>query len=238
MSIGISENFKQSFAFTKENLLGKIQNWVILFVLAFFTGTFLTELFPNLELLWAVLTIAASVIISGLIVRIYAGGDVTFASFGTVIIKGIGYNVAALVYSLPALILMVIAIVVMLVPILSGSPEAGLTGAAIGLVILMPALILAFLASAFIIPAAVNYAHSTGVGGAFRISEILSRIEKAGWGMFIGSFLIFLVIQMVVAVPTAILTTFGLPIIGGIVTAVINPIILVLRAKYFANRLS
>ena len=238
MPIGISENFRQSFAFTKENLFSKILNWVILFVLVFFAGIYLAELLPDFVLLWAVLGIAASIITCGITMRIYAGGDVTFASFGTVIIKGIGYNVAALVYSLPALILMVIAIVVILVPILSGSPEAGLTGAAIGLVILMPALILAFLASAFIIPAAVNYAHSTGVGGAFRISEILSRIEKAGWGEFIGSFLIFLVIQMVVAVPTAILTTFGLPIIGGIVTAVINPIILVLRAKYFANRLS
>lgn len=229
MSIGISENFRQSFAFTKENLLGKILNWVILFVLAFFTRTILTELFPNLELLWAVLTIAASVIMGGIIIRIYAGGEVTFASFGTVVIKGIGYNVAALVYSLPALILMVIALVVMLVPLGSG---ASLAGVITGAWILILALILAVLASAFIIPAAVNYAHSTGVGAAFRISDILSRIEKAGWVEFIGSYLIFLVIGMILA------AIMYIPVVGGILYALAYSFLLVLQAKYFENLLS
>ena len=229
MSIGISENFKQSFAFTKENLLGKIRNWVILFVLAFFTGTFLTELFPDLELLWAILTIAAGVIMSGLVIRIYAGGEVTFAHFGTVVIKGIGYNVAALVYLLPALILAVISVVVMLMPI--GS-EAELIGIAAGMVILIVCLILAILASAFIIPAAVNYAHSTGVGAAFRISEIRSRIRNAGWGVFIGSFLIFLVIGTILA------AVMYIPYIGGILYALANSFFIVLEAKYFANLLS
>lgn len=229
MSIGISENFKQSFAFTKENLIGKITNWIILFVLALFTGTFLTELFPNLELIWAILTIAVSIIMSGIIIRIYAGGEVTFSHFGTVVIKGIGYNVAALVYSLPALILAVISAAVILIPL--GS-DAELTRIATGMIILIVCLILVLLASAFIIPAAVNYAHSTGIGGAFRIQEILARIDKAGWGEFIGSFLIFIVIGMILVV------VMYIPYIGGILYAIVYTFILVLQAKYFANLLS
>ncbi len=238
MSISISENFKQSFAFTKENLVGKILNWVILFVLVFLAGMYLTEQLIDLAPLWIILGLAATIIVGGLTMRIYAGGEVTFASFGTLIKKGIGYNVAYFIYSLPACVLTATALVIMLVPILSGSPNAGLAGAAIGLVILMPALILAILASAYMIPAAVNYAHSTGLGGAFRVREIISRIEKAGGGEFIGSFLIFIVIQLIVSIPAAVVTTFGFPIIGGIITAVINPIIIVLQAKYFANLLS
>lgn len=238
MSISISENFKQSFAFIKENLIGKNLNWVILFVLVFLAGMYLAEQFLDLAPLWIILGVAATIIVGGLTMRIYAGGEVTFASFGTLVKKGIGYNVAYLIYSIPALILIVISVAVMIVPLASGSPEAGLTGTAIGIVILMLALILAILASAFIIPAAVNYAHSAGLGGAFRIREIFSRIENAGWGEFIGSFLIFIVIQMIVATPAAVITTLGFPIVGGIITAVINPIIIVLQAKYFANLLS
>ncbi|MBR4988098.1 MAG: DUF4013 domain-containing protein [Methanocorpusculum sp.] len=235
MSIGISENFRQSFAFTKENLIGKILNWIILFGLVFLAETALSTQFPDVLLLWATLEIIASVIIYGITMRIYAGGEVTFAHFGTVIKKGFGYLVASLVYSLPAIILVAVAVAVMLVPLGSG---AELIGVAAGLVILIPAVILAFLASAFIIPAAVNYAHSTGLGGAFRFSEILARIRNAGWGEFIGSFLIFIVIQLIAAVPAAVLAPIGFPIISGVITAVINPFIIVLQAKYFANLLS
>ena len=232
MSIGISENFRQSFAFTKENLLGKILNWVILFVLAFFTGTFLTELFPNLELLWAILTIAASVIMGGIIIRIYAGGEVTFASFGTVVIKGIGYNVAALVYSLPALILTFISVAVMLIPLAGEHPGALAAGIGAGMLLLIAAIIVLLITNFLMIPAAVNYAHSTGVGGAFKFSEIFARLEKAGWGETIGSYLIFLVIGMLL---TAVMY---IPAVGGILYALAYPFLLVLQAKYFANLLS
>ena len=50
MTIGISENIKQSFAFTKENLIGKILNWVILFVIALLSSQYLTSFIPDYTL--------------------------------------------------------------------------------------------------------------------------------------------------------------------------------------------
>ena len=229
MSIGISENFKQSLMFTKENLVGKILNWVILFVIALLSSTYLTTLLPDLSLLWSVLTIIGLITMYGLLVRIYAGGEVTFANFGTLIKKGIGYLVASLVYSLPALILIVISTGILMTGSGTGAVAAGL---AVGIILLMLSLILALLASFFIIPAAVNYAHSTGLGGAFRISEILARIENAGWGKFIGSYLIFLVIGIILA------GLMCIPFVGGILYALAYSFLIVLQAKYYANLLS
>ena len=233
MTIGISENIKQSFAFTKENLIGKILNWVILFVIALLSSQYLTSFIPDytLALILTAFSILIQIILYGIIMRIYAGGEVTFAHFGTLIKKGFGYFVVYLVYCLPSFILMGVSVAVMLIP-LSINPEAALTGAAAGMMILIPALILLFLASLIITPAAVNYAHSTSLGGAFRISEIFARIDNAGWGVYIFSFLIFAVIGMVLSALTYI------PYAGVFIFAIIISFMNILQAKYFANLLS
>lgn len=234
MSIGISENFKKSFAFTKENLIGKILNWVILFVILFLMADPLSVYLPNLALLWAVLGLLACFIFYGLNVRIYAGGDVSFKEIGTLLKKGLGVFVVSVVYFIIPLLLLIIGSVLLgmsLVELFALETAELLGAGGVGLVLILISFLLCILVSLIYIPVLYTYANE-GMRAALNPAKVFGCIKRAGVLKYLVSIFIFFLIAAVVGMLILLI-----PFVGIIVAIILEAFIRTLEVKYFANLL-
>lgn len=240
--------------FTRETLVSDWTRWLI-FILLGLPGSLLTLVLglggmkPASAIKWelvhwdqvavlAVLTVIASFVLSGYIVRIYRGASTppAFDQWGGLFWDGLRLFVVWLVWMLPALILALLAFASLIggIAISGGKTNPASMGAVVLMLILLCiALILLLVAVVFGTLGAIRYARAGRVTEGFNYREILETIGRIGWGSYILAFIILCVIGFLFSIVSMVLGF--LPYIGWVLVLVISPVISVFSARFLTQ---
>jgi hypothetical protein len=184
-----------SFEYTKEAVVGKWMQWLML----------------------VIATIIFGIPLAGYSLKVLRGEkpapEVT--DWGTLFIDGIKYLIISIIWMIPAMIVMFFAVGVSAFGAMSGDPTAAMAavgGMMVGLLIFFIVLVITLL---FEIIGVIRFARTGSIGEAFNFSAILETIGKIGW----GSYIIALIVLMIVGVVFGIIVTIVMmiPILGWII---------------------
>ncbi|KDE54703.1 DUF4013 domain-containing protein [Methanoculleus sp. MH98A] len=208
-----------SFEYTKEALVGKWMQWVILAVLAL-VQTITVSLIPML---------------SGYAVRVLAGNTPApeIDGWGKLFVDGWKMNIIMLVYMIPAiLVFLVLGGLSALAGMATTDPTAAgaaILGALAGAFLaLLVAAVMAFIA----LFAVLRFAHTDSVGEAFNFSAIFAQIGALGWGIWIIAVILLLVVAFVYSFVVGILG--GIPFLGWLIALFLNAAFAIFSARYLA----
>ena len=173
----------------------------------------------------------------GMFLKIFKGEKPDFTNAGQSFIRGLLFFVVSLIYMLIPIILLSIFGGFAVIPAIF----AGEVGAAIAILVggigAIIALIVAIVFGLIWIPAQINYARN-GFAAAFKFSDILGMISRAGVAKYILSYLIYLVVMIIVGLIIGLI--FSIPgagtIIGIIVLILVTVPLIFFYYKYWANR--
>lgn len=238
-----------SFAYSKEGLVGHWGKWIILIILGFLPVipimlgvifgivTALTApamLIPIIAIM-IILAIILALPLLGYTVRIYRGESPApeVNNWGELFSDGLKLFVILLIYAIPVIIVGVVVLGSALWTIFlsmtqtMADPNAmmGLIGAVIfGILILA---IVAFIIWLIEATAVVRFSRTNSIGEAFNFGEIFSRMGKIG----VGSYIVALIIQAIVVFVILFILEL-IPYIGFILVLIVTPVILLFQARY------
>ena len=146
----------------------------------------------------------------------------------TLFVDGLKFLVLAVIYMIPVIIVSIPFFLPLVNTFTSHSPytmSAALRSAAGGMLV---AIILAFILDLFAIVGVIRFARTGSMGEAFNFSAILAYIGRIGWGRYIRSLIVLLVVVLVM---------FGIlsliPYIYNIlIILVLAPVIYIFWARY------
>ena len=207
-----------SFEYTKDALVGKWMQWVILAVLS----------------LVQMLTFSVVPLLSGYIVRVLSGTTPApeIEDWGRLFIDGWKLNIIALVYMIPAILVFLVLGGLSIIAGMGAGDAGGVAavlGAAAGaFVALIVAVILSFIALFGI----MRFAHTDSVGEAFNFGAIFEHIGKLGWGTWIIAVVILLVIAAIYGFVVGLLNV--IPLLGFIIGIFLNVAFALFYGRDFA----
>lgn len=209
-----------SFEYTKEALIGKWMQWIILAVLAL-VQTFTVSLIP---------------LLSGYVVRVLAGQTPApeIDGWGKLFIDGWKMNIIVLVYMIPAILVFLVLGGISALAEIGMGDEAGAGAAILGalagtFLAFLVAIVMAFIA----LFAILRFAHTDSVGEAFNFSAIFAQIGGLGWGTWIIAVIVLLVIAVVYVFVVGILSM--IPILGWLIALFLNAAFALFYARYLAQ---
>ena len=214
----------RSFEYTKDALVGKWMQWVILAVLS----------------LVQALTLSLIPLLSGYAVRVLGGKTPApeIDDWGRLFVDGWKMNIIMLVYMLPAILVFLVlggigAIGLFANEAAGGDPTAA--GAAalslLGGFLLagLVALVMAFIA----LFALLRFAHTDSLGEAFNFGAILSHIGKLGWGTWIIAVIVLFIVALVYGFVVGRVS--WIPFLGWLITLFLNAAFVVFYSRYLAQ---
>ncbi len=209
----------RSFEYTRDALVGKWMDWLILAVLA------LVQMF----------TFSLIPLLSGYVVRIIAGRTPApeVNEWGRLFVDGWKLNIIALVYMIPAiLVFLLLGGIGLIAEMATTDPTAA--GAAIiaALAGAFLAIIVAIVMSFIALFAVMRFAHTDSLGEAFNVGAILSHIGKLGWGTWIVAVIVLIVVAFVYGFVVGIIGM--IPLLGFIITLFLNAAFAVFYGRYLA----
>lgn len=169
----------------------------------------------------------------GIFLKVFRGEKPDFTNAGQSFIRGLLFFVVALIYMLIPIILFCIFGGIGLIPALFGGDMGAVAGLAIGSVGLIIAVIVAIVFCLIAIPAEINFARN-GFAAAFKFSEILGMISKAGVAKYILSYIILLIVDIIIAVILGLLLC--IPVAGVIIAILVAVPLTFFEYRYWANR--
>jgi hypothetical protein len=212
-----------SFAYTKEAIVGKWMQWFLL----------------------VIATILLCLPLLGYILKIYRGEkpapEVT--DWGTLFIDGIKYAIVSLVWAIPLLIIFFVLIgtalwsfinvtAVSASGIQASSGNPALIIGALG-VYLVVVIIVGLLTVFFSTIGIIRFARTGSMGEAFNFREILATIGKIGWGSYIVALVVLIVAIIVVEI---VITILGMiPVLGMIIQLVFIAPVMIFEARYLCQ---
>lgn len=221
--LDFGNTLSDSFEYTKEAVVGKWMQWLLL----------------------VVATILLCLPLLGYTLKVYRGEkpapEVT--GWGTLFVDGIKYVIVSFVWFIPLLVIVIALIVAAFMPYSSvitvsgsGSPalsaNPGLFLGALGvslLVVILVALLTVFFSTIGII----RFARTGSMGEAFNFSEILTTIRKIGWGTYISALVVLLVAMIVIEI---VITLLGfIPVLGIIINIVMIAPVSIFEARYLCQ---
>jgi hypothetical protein len=212
-----------SFAYTKEAIIGKWMQWLLLIIA----------------------TILLCLPLLGYILKVYRGEkpapEVT--DWGTLFIDGIKFAIVSLLWAIPLLIIVfvligaalwsfinVTAVSVSGIQASSGNPAFILGALGFYLIVVI---IVAILTVIFASIGVIRFARTGGMGEAFNIREILTTIRKIGWGTYISSLVVLFVALIIVEI---VITILGMiPVLGMIIQLVFIAPVMIFEARYLCQ---
>jgi hypothetical protein len=210
-----------SFAYTKEAVIGKWMQWLLL----------------------VVATILLCLPLLGYTLKVYRGEKPApeVNDWGTLFVDGIKYVIVSLVWAIPLIILFVVLIGAALMPFItmtssSGSPAsysnpAVLLGA-LGLYLVV-VVIVGFFTVFFSTIGIIRFARTGSMGEAFNFREIAATIGKIGWGSYILALVILFVAMVVVEI---VITILGMiPVLGILIQLVFVAPVMLFEARYLCQ---
>jgi hypothetical protein len=210
-----------SFAYTKEAIVGKWMQWLLL----------------------VVATVLLCLPLLGYTLKVYRGEKPApeVSDWGTLFVDGIKYAVVSLVWAIPLIILFVVLIGAALLPFIttisvSGSPASygnpAVMLGALGLY-LMVVVIVGFLTVFFSTIGIIRFARTGSMGEAFNFREIAATIGKIGWGRYILALVVLFVAMVVVEI---VITVLGMiPVLGIIIQLVFIAPVSLFEARYLSQ---
>jgi hypothetical protein len=209
-----------SFEYTKEALVGKWMQWVILAVLAL-VQAFTASLIP---------------LLSGYVVRVLSGKTPApeIDGWGKLFVDGWKMNIIMLVYMIPAILVFLVLGGLSILAGMATSDPAGAGAAILGalagaFLAFIVAIIMAFIA----LFAILRFAHTDSVGEAFNFKAIFAQIGGLGWGTWIIAVIILLVIGLVYGFVVGILS--AIPLLGWLIALFLNAAVAIFYARYLAQ---
>lgn len=209
----------RSFEYTKDALVGKWMQWIILVVLSFIQ----------------VFTLLLVPLLSGYVVRVLAGKTPApeINEWGRLFVDGWKLNIITLIYMIPALLVFLLLGGLSIIAGAGTGDPSGVATAILGalagtLLALIVALIMAFI-SLF---ATLRFAHTGRFGEAFNFSAILEHIGNLGWGTWIIAVLIIIVIAVIYFCVVGLFTL--IPFLGWIIDLFLSAAFAIFHARYLA----
>ncbi len=210
-----------SFAYTKEAIVGKWMQWLLL----------------------VVATILLCLPLLGYTLKVYRGEKPApeVSDWGTLFVDGIKYVIVSLVWAIPLIILFVVLIGAALMPFItttsvSGSPASSGNPAvilgALGLYLVV-IVIVAFFTVFFSTIGIIRFARTGSMGEAFNVREISATIGKIGWGSYIAALVVLFVAMVVVEI---VITILGMiPVLGLVIQLIFIAPVSLFEARYLSQ---
>jgi hypothetical protein len=210
-----------SFAYTKEAIVGKWMQWLLL----------------------VVATILLCLPLLGYTLKVYRGEKPApeVSDWGTLFVDGIKYAIVSLVWAIPLIILFVVLIGATLFTFITTTSESGSPASygnpavllgALGLYLLV-IVIVAFLTVFFSTIGIIRFARTGSMGEAFNFREIAATIGKIGWGSYILALVVLFVAMVVVEI---VITILGMiPVLGIIIQLVFIAPVSLFEARYLSQ---
>jgi len=256
---------EDSFAYTKDGLVGNWGKWILLIVLALLpaipfigwvivtvAGTMMGT--PNFPLLFGGMAVAiiAAIILgafySGYQVKILRGDDPLpeVTGFGTLFADGLKYTIIQFVYMIPVVIVFAVTLGATLLPLVSSaatgavdpSPNAAMIG---GLVAgMLVTVVLAIVIALFALIGVIRFSRTGTMGEAFNFGAILSTIGKIGWGTYIIALIILVVAAVAIGLAFGIISSIFavIPIIGPIISTIFQLALAPVFSVFFSRYLA
>jgi hypothetical protein len=195
-----------AFEYTKDALVGKWMRWLILII-----GSII---FP---------------ILLGYTLRVYRGdrSPPEPEDWIGVFIDGIKLFIVELIWAIPLIIVGVIFFGGAVAMMMTGSDAAAMAGVGTMLLGLPILLIVGIVVALFATIGGIRFARTDSFGEAFNFSAIREHIGRIGWGFYIISLIVLMVVIAVVSFVLGII-----PIIGWLLSIVIGPAISIFAARY------
>ena len=214
--IDFGNMLSDSFEYTKETLMEKWLKWVLL-IIPFMTPGYEIQIFKGIK----------------------PAPEINdwISNF----INGIKLVVVGLIYALPIIIIAGILILDAIFALISGNPKVWVIaagGSVIGALICVVWGIILF----FIVPIAfIRFSRSEKFVEAFNLRAILTKIGKIGWGSYIVTLIVLLIIAIVFVLIVGIISPIlvFIPLIGGslniILYLILIPPISIFFARFFTQ---
>ncbi len=198
-----------SYEYAKEALVGKWVKWLLLIIIS---------IIPIVNF-----------IMFGYLMEIFRGARAApeLDEYGRLFIDGLKLFVVGLIYSIPLIILYVLIFGATFMLMASGSntvAAAGIGTLMIGMLIIF---VVGIVIALFEVIGAIRLARTDSIGEAFNFSAILAHIGRIGWGTYIISLIVVLI---VIGVIYAVLSI--IPILGWLLILILMPAIQIFGARY------
>ncbi|KAF5046076.1 hypothetical protein DSECCO2_474640 [anaerobic digester metagenome] len=214
----------RAFEYTKDALVGKWMQWVILAVLSLVQG----------------LTLSLIPLLNGYAVRILSGKTPApeIDDWVKLFVDGWKMNIISLVYMLPAILVFLVfgglGAIGMLASEAAGGDPAAVGAAALSLIGgFLLAGIVAIVVGFIALFAILRFAHTDSLGEAFNFSAIFGHIGKLGWGTWIIAVIVLIIIAAVYGFVIGLLG--AIPFLGFIIILFLNAAFVIFYARYFAQ---
>jgi len=212
-----------SFDYTKEAIVGKWMQWLLL----------------------VVATVLLCLPLLGYTLKVYRGEKPApeVSDWGTLFVDGIKYAIVSLVWAIPLLILFFVLIGAALwsfintaVVSVPGSPafpgNPALVIGAIGFYLII-VIIVAILTVFFSTIGVIRFARTGSMGEAFNFREIAATIGKIGWSSYILALVVLFVAMVVVEI---VITILGMiPVLGIIIQLIFIAPVSIFEARYLSQ---
>jgi hypothetical protein len=212
----------ESFAYTKEGVVDKINKWVML----------------------AIATLILCIPLMGYVMKIFRGEKPApeVDDWGKLFVDGIMYIIVSIIYAIPLIILQMLMFGAVAASAMTGDPSAMMTGMAGAGILFLIYIIVAIIIGLVAPIALIRFARSGSFGEAFNFSAILATIGKIGW---INYIIAMIIVAIVIGIPVAIIYVilialiFALSIIGLLIAAVVFlfliPVVAVFQSRYITQ---
>jgi hypothetical protein len=196
----------ESFAYAKEAVVGKWNQWVMLIIA----------------------TILLGLPLMGYVLKVLRGETPApeVADWGTLFIDGIKYLIVSIIWAIPFLIVFFLTMGASYMSLLSGN-MAAIGAMFVGIAI---AFIVAIITAIFAVIGMVRFARTGSIGEAFNIGAILATIGKIGWVSYIIALVVLVVVDVIIGIIVTILMM--IPVLGFIIYLCLIAPIALLFARY------
>jgi hypothetical protein len=247
----IGKLLENSFGYAKDGLFGSVSTWIILIILAILPAIpimlslvaifypLMTGTMPDFGAFIGVFIIA--IIAAVLLSAFYVGYQMKIlrgetplpavSGYAKMFSDGIRYIVIQIIYSIPVLVILGVTIGGAIMTALSAGPDFEdilpiLGGVFLGIVI---ALIVGIIIGLFALIGLIRFARTGRMGEAFNFGAITATIGRIGWGHYILSLIVVVVLIVIVEIVLGII-----PYIGSILNLLVAPFITVFYSRYLS----
>jgi Protein of unknown function (DUF4013) len=247
----IGKLVQDSFGYAKEGLFGNVGTWIVLIILTilpvipillsflFFVPSLMTGTMPDFSAFIGVFIVAviAAIILSAFYVgyqmKILRGETPlpAVSGYGKLFSDGIRYLVIQLIYAIPVLIILAVTIGGAIMTAVSAGPNFEdllpiIGGVIAGIII---ALIVGIIIDLFAVIGLIRFARTGSMGEAFNFGAILGTIRRIGWGHYILSLIVVVILVVIVSIVLGVI-----PYIGWLLQLIAGPFIAVFYSRYLS----
>lgn len=166
----------------------------------------------------AVLSLIFGILVTGLMIRVYRGGELTLGAWGGMFLDGLLACIISIGYFIPYFVISVL---------LNFGP---MTNAAYVFAAMIIELIVVLVTSLVLYMGLIRFAKEQRFGAAFQMKELFNIIGTIGWLRYLANVIVVGVVILVIVIVLMLIL-----VVGWILLVAIMPLLIIWEAKFFAN---